>query len=107
MSPETLGDQQDVKRRRLPARTVAHGLKHWARQHLKLQFLAVEAGGGGDCLFLSIAEGLHELARINPRFRESGCCTMLDLDKGRPNQAVLGGPKFLNHVWDYQVYDFQ
>ena len=59
---------------------MAHGLKQWARQHLNLQFQAVDAGGGGDCLFLSIAEGLHELARTNPSFRQSGCCIQLDFD---------------------------
>ena len=75
-------NSQDLKRRRLPVHSISHGLKHWALEHFKLELVALEAGGGGDCLFLSIAAGLKELATREPNFRQSGCCAVLDIEDG-------------------------
>ena len=86
--PETPEHRQDVKRRCLPTRPVAHGLQRWAQQQLKLKLTALEAGGGGDCLFLSIAEGLQQLAQIQPNFKQNGCCMMLDFEADTPTFDV-------------------
>ena len=97
---DTFSKKQDVKRRRLPARTIAHGLKIWALEHLKLELVALEAGGGGDCLFLSIAAGLQELAISNPNFRQHGCCTMLDFDVGASSFEIA---RALRHIVGQRV----
>ena len=76
---EKAATQQRVKRPRLSARAVSHGLRHWGQQRLNLNFEAIEAGGGGDCLFLSIAEGLKELACSKPSFTNTACYSLLDL----------------------------
>ena len=39
-----------------------------------LKLGAIEACGGGDCLFLSLAVGLQELVVRYPDFRQNGCC---------------------------------